>query len=113
MTSLQNVKNAIAIFIEKEMLSRIPDWKKWALGALISITLEKGDKMFHAFKRHPFVVALEIINEDDMIDDELVIRHLLSQAEKSSVSFEVPLIGPITLTEKDVKMLETILHNVS
>lgn len=113
MTTLQNLKNAVAIFIEKEMLSRIPDWKKWALGALISITLEKGDNMFHAFKRHPFITALEIINEDDMIDDELILHHLLLQAEKSSVSFEVPLIGPITLSEKDVRMLETILHNLS
>jgi hypothetical protein len=69
--------------------------------------------MFHSFKRHPFIVALEIINEDDMIDDELLLRHLLSQAEKSSVSFEVPLIGSITLTEKDVKMLETILKSIS
>lgn len=113
MTTLQNLKKALATFVEKEMLSRIPDWKKWALGALISITLEKGDNMFHSFKRHPFIMALEIINEDDMIDDELLLRHLLSQAEKSSVSFEVPLIGPIILTEKDVRMLETILKSFS
>lgn len=112
MITLETAKVAIATFIEKEMLSRIPDWKKWALGTFVSITLEKGDNLFQIFKRHPFIKALEIIGDDDMIDDELIIRHLLSQSQKSSVSFDVPLIGPITLTEKDVKMLETILKSL-
>ena len=112
MVSVAKLKNALGIYVEKEMISRISGWQKWAVGAMVAIALDRGVEMVNVLKTNPFVSALGIMAENNNIDDETIFCHLYDVAKNDAVSFNVPFIGAITLSAKDIKMLENILQSM-
>ena len=71
--------------------------------------MNKGTNMFNAFKAHPVVKMLEVIDENGMIDIDTIYTELRKQAEKGSATFDAPMIGTITLTKDDVDKLYRLI----
>lgn len=105
MVTYNQVVNGMAKYIDQEIINKIQGWQRWALGAGAGIMMNKGTNMFNAFKAHPVVKMLEVIDDNDMIDIDTIYTELRKQAEKGAVTFDAPMIGTITLTKDDVDKL--------
>ena len=46
-----------------------------------------------------------IIDENDQIDIDAVYREFSAQAQRGAITFDVPLVGPLTLGAGDVDQL--------
>ena len=105
MVTYNQVVNGMTKYIDQEIINKIQGWQRWALGAGAGIMMNKGTNMFNAFKAHPVVKMLEVIDDNGMIDIDTIYTELRKQAEKGSATFDAPMIGTITLTKDDVDKL--------
>lgn len=109
MVTYNQVVNGMTKYIDQEIINKIQGWQRWALGAGAGIMMNKGTNMFNAFKAHPVVKMLEVIDENGMIDIDTIYTELRKQAEKGSATFDAPMIGTITLTKDDVDKLYRLI----
>lgn len=99
------VLNGITTYIDKEIIDKINGWQKWIVGSGIGIAMSNSTNVFNELKNNQFIKMLGIINKDDKIDVDKIYKEFKKQAKKSAITFDVPLIGTITLTEQDVDKL--------
>ena len=109
MVTYNQVVNGMTKYIDQEIINKIQGWQRWALGAGAGIMMNKGTNIFNAFKAHPVVKMLEVIDDNDMIDIDTIYAELRKQAEKGSATFDAPMIGTITLTKDDVDKLYRLI----
>ena len=109
MVTYNQVVNGMSRYIDQEIVNKMQGWQRWALGAGAGIMMNKGTNMFNAFKAHPVVKMLEVIDENGMIDIDTIYAELRKQAEKGSATFDAPMIGTITLTKDDVDKLYRLI----
>lgn len=105
MVTLNQVQNGIARYIDSELLPNIDGWQKWVFGALASTALAKTTNIFNSLKRSEFVKMLEVIDENDNIDIDTLYREFYKQAQKGAVTFDVPMVGAMTLNHTDVEKI--------
>lgn len=111
MYSYNQVINGIAKYMDMEIISNINGWQKWVVGSAVGIALSNSTNLFNQLKQNEFIKMLGIIDKDDRIDVNKIYRELKKQAKKSSVTFNAPLIGAITLTEQDIDTLYEMIKN--
>lgn len=109
MTNLNNIISGLKKFLENELIERVTGWQKWAVGAGVSMILENGANVFNTLKTNPVIQAMQIITNDDEIDIDRIYKHLIDQARKSAVTFQLPLVGAITLKADDVEKIYTYI----
>lgn len=111
MYSYNQVINGIAKYIDDEILIKLVDWRKWVYGGAVGLILAKGTDVFNNLKNNEFIKMLDIVDKDDMINVDKLYEELKKQAKKSSITFNAPMLGAITLNEKDVdKIYESIKY---
>lgn len=103
------VMSGLAKYVDDEIVSKIGGWQKWIVGAGIGVALDKGVNIFNELKTNPMVKALEVIDKNDMIDVDALYKSIKKQAQNNPVTFNVPMVGAMTLNESDVdKIYEAI-----
>lgn len=108
--TLAQVQSGIARYIEEEILSKIGDWRKWVLGAGASMAISNASNIFTQLKGNPVVKAIGVIDDNDMIDIETLHREFAKQAQMGAITFNVPILGALTLNAHDVeKMYQYII----
>lgn len=105
MVTLAQVQAGVEKYLETEILSKIPDWRKWVLGAGASRMLSRSTEIFNQLKTNPVVSAMGVIDEQDQIDIDAIYREFAAQAQRGAITFDVPLVGALTLTAADVDKL--------
>lgn len=111
MYSYNQVINGIAKYIDMEIISNINGWQKWVVGSAVGIALSNSTNLFNQLKQNEFVKMLGVIDKNDKIDVDKIYKEMKKQAKKSSITFNAPLIGVITLTEQDVDILYDNIKN--
>ena len=111
MYTYSQVINGIAKYMDVEIISNISGWQRWIVGSAVGIALSNSTDLFNKLKQNEFVKMLGVIDKDDKIDVNKIYRELKKQAKKSSVTFNAPMIGPITLTERDIDTLYEMIKN--
>ena len=100
------MQEGIARYLDAEMLPKIGGWKKWIAGAAATEYVSKMGVIIDAIKKKPAVAILGVVTEDNMIDADRLREAFVNQARSSgSVSFDIPMIGTLTIGEKDVETL--------
>ena len=99
------VMNGVAKYVDTEIVNNINGWQKWVVGGAIGVALTNSTNLFNQLKQNEIVKMLGIIDNEDRIDVDKIYRELKKQAQKSSVTFNAPLVGMITFTERDIDML--------
>lgn len=105
MVTLNQVQNGIVKYLDSEITPNINGWQKWVFGALASTAMLKTTNIFNALKENPLIKMLEVIDENDNIDIDTLYREFYKQAQKGAVTFDVPMIGPMTINHTDVEKL--------
>lgn len=111
MYEYSKVLNGITKYIDTEIVDKIEGWQKWVIGSGIGIALSNSTNLFNQLKDNEIVKMLGIINEENKIDIEKIYKEFKNQAKKGSVSFEVPLVGTLTLNEQDVDKIYDFIRN--
>lgn len=109
MYNLGQVVGGVTNYLDDEILSKISGWQKWVIGAGLGVSLTKASNIFNELKKNPMVKALEIVDKNDMIDVDTLYKEVKKQAKKGSITFNVPMIGNMTLNEGDV---DKIYNNI-
>lgn len=104
MYEYNKVMEAIAKFVDEEILTNINGWQKWVLGSGVGIALSDGEELFNNLKNNELIKMLKIIDQDKINVDKIY-KELKKQAKKSPVSFNIPMLGTLTLKEEDVDKL--------
>lgn len=111
MYEYNQVINGIAKYIDEEIVDKIDGWKKWVIGSGLGIALSSGTDIFNNLKNNEFVKVLGIVDKDDRINVDKIYKELKKQSKKSSITFNAPMIGAITLSEQDVEKLYKAIKN--
>jgi hypothetical protein len=111
MYDYNKVINGIAKYIDTEIVDKILGWKKWVVGSGLGIALSNSTNIFNQLKNNEFVKMLNIIDKDNKIDVDKIYKELKKQAKKSSITFEVPMVGSITLNDQDIEKLYELIKN--
>lgn len=109
MYEYNKVINGIATFIDEEILTSINGWQKWVLGSGIGIALSDAEELFNSLKNNELIKMLKIV-DGDKVNVDKIHKELKKQAKKSSVTFNIPMIGTLTLKEEDVDKLKEIIE---
>lgn len=105
MVTLAQTTAGIERYLDTEILAKIHGWQKWVLGAAASRVLLRSGEIFNTLKNNPVVAAMGVIDEQDQIDIDAIYREFAAQAQRGAVTFDVPLVGALTLTATDVDKL--------
>lgn len=105
MVTLNHVQNGLIRYIDNDLLPMITGWKKWAFGAVASITMSNMTEIFNKLKTNDFVRLLGLIDGDDMIDIDKLYKALYEQAQKGAVTFDLPVVGALTINKTDIEKL--------
>lgn len=108
MYEYNKIINALAKFVDEEILTGIGGWQRWILGSGIGIALSDGEEVFHQIKNNEVVKMLKLV-DGDKINVDKIYKELKKQANRSPINIPIPMIGTLTLKEEDVdKVYELI-----
>lgn len=103
------VTSGVAKYIDEEILSKVSDWRKWVIGAGLGVAMSNSTSVFNELKNNSMIKLLGVVDKNDMIDVDTLYKEMKKQAEKNSITFEVPMLGMTTLNSTDVdKIYEAI-----
>lgn len=109
MVTLNQIKRGAARYIDEEFTAKLTGWRKWAVGAGGAMALENLDAALLTLKENPAVRALNVLDEAGNVDIDRIYSHVRAEAQKGFVTFSVPMIGAVTLNERDVEKLYTCI----
>lgn len=109
MYELNQIINGITKYMDNEILTNVTGWQKWVFGASYGVGMSKATSVFNALKENQIVKMLGIIDGEDKIDIDTLHKEFLKQSEKGSVTFDVPMLGALTLKTEDVDKLYTYI----
>lgn len=105
MVSMDQFKRGVARYLDDEFTNKISGWQKWVFGAGAAMYLENLSASVEKLRQNEMVKALNIIDSNGNVDAEKLHRYFLKQAQKGPVTFTIPMIGTVTLSESDVDKL--------
>lgn len=105
MYNLRQVVAGLAAFIDNEILTKVNGWQKWLVGAGMGVALDRSSDIFNSLKQNEIIKMLGVIDNDDNIDVDTLYREVKKQAQKSAVTFDIPMLGVLTLNDRDVDKL--------
>lgn len=111
MVSVYQVQQGAARYVEEEFVNKLTGWQKWVFAAGITRMLQVLPQKFSELKASPMVGMLGLIDSADNIDIDAAYELIKAEARKSAVTFEVPLIGAVTLNETDVDKIYSFIVN--
>lgn len=105
------VINGIVKYIDNEIINKISGWKKWIVGSVMTISMSNTTELFNQLKTNDFVKGLGLIDDKDRVNVDAIYNAVKKQASKSSVTFDVPMLGALTLNEYDVDKIYELIKN--
>lgn len=105
MVHYSKVIKGLARYIRNDILAQLNgNMSKWIGGVAIELATQEAEKVYHQLVNNPMVKALNVIDGEN-INIEKIYPLLLTEARQGSATLVLPLVPPITFTEKDVESL--------
>lgn len=111
MYNYDKVINGISKYIDSEIVSKLPGWKKWVLGSGMGMMLSNSSNIYEQLKNNEFIKMLNIIDTNGNVNVDALYKELKKQAQKGSATIEFPMIGAFMLNEQDVDKLYNFIIN--
>lgn len=108
MVHYTKVINGLVDYINQDILAQLNgNIVKWVAGTMVELAAQEAEKTFRALANNAMVKALDVIDGEN-VNVEKIYPILLGQARKGPATLAlpgIPLVPPITFTEKDVESL--------
>ena len=105
MIHYSKILNGIATYIDRELASQFTgNMKGWIIGAVGGIVAARAGQMMGALLENPLLKAAHLV-DGEMVDEDLLFSSLVAAAQKGNATVNIPLMGPITFSAKDVEAL--------
>lgn len=109
--SADQVVNGIINYADNEIMAKLPTSGKWIVGTAIGLASNKATHMIDSLKDNMVVKALDVIDDDGMIDVDALISAMRSSADRyGKLTVEVPMIGRLSFTASDVDSLRSYIN---
>lgn len=105
MVNATQIINGVVKYIDAEILAKIDGWQKWVLGVGAGLAVGRAGEIFNAIANQPMVKMLGVVDEQGMVDIEMLHKEFAKQAAKGPVTFDMPMIGAMTINQNDVEKL--------
>lgn len=105
MVTIDQIKRGAARYLDEEFTKKLSGWQRWVIGAGGAMMLENLDATFAALRESPAVRALGVLDDAGNVDLDRVYTYVRKEAQKGPVTFSAPLLGAVTLNERDVEKL--------
>ena len=104
MVTLEQTKNGIASYIDREIIAKIQGAKKWMVALAVPSILILIDDMVE--KNKTVLIKSEYLTEDSMVDIDRVYSELRLIASKTgTVTEHFPVIGDVMFSINDIDCL--------
>ena len=111
MYSYAQVINGLTRFIDNDIVPKVNGWQKWVIGGGAGLILSNAKNVFNQLKDNDVVKLLGVIDEDDYIDVDKIYREFKKQASKTDITLNIPMLGELTLNERDLDKLYSYIKN--
>lgn len=105
MVGMERVKRGIARYLDEEFTNKMTGWQKWVFGAGAAMFLENFSTVIQNMKDDQLVKYIGLIDSSGNLAVERVYQQLRLQAQKGPITFDVPMLGTVTLNDADVDKL--------
>lgn len=105
----QELENGVMEYINTEFCSRLEDWRKWMLPLAAGFAMPWMEKKY--LDNLEMLKAASIVDDDGCIDIDMLYTKLSEVARKTgSMTWNVPMLGPVTFRSEDVDKLYRTLR---
>lgn len=111
MVTIGQVQQGLARYVDEELISKMEGWQRWVFGAGAAMYLDKAPQLIEQYRQHPAVKMLGVIGDDNHIDIDKLYQHMLPQAKKGAATITIPMLGAVTLDERDIEKLYRYIIN--
>ena len=109
MFAMDKVKRGIARYMDEEFTNKMTGWQKWVFGAAVAMYLENFATTLQRVRENPMVKSIGLFDESGNVAVERIHQQLRIQAQKGPISFDIPMLGTVTMSEADVEKLYTYI----
>lgn len=110
MIHYSRVIQGIITYIQTEMASKLAgSWKAWALNVIAGMAATRAEKVMAELSKNPAVIALGLM-EGENINVDAIMGELRRQAQNSTATIQIPIIGPYTIGLADVNALDRYIR---
>lgn len=103
--TIEQIQRGTAKYIDSEFTRRITGLNKWAFGALASMAICHLGDIANVLKQNQIASMLGVFKESGAVDVDTLYTYFKAEADKGTVTIDVPLIGATTLSASDVDKL--------
>lgn len=105
MVHYSKVINGVTRYIRDDILAQLNgSMPKWIGGVAVELAAQEAEKIYRTLADNAMVKTLNVIDGEN-VNIEKIYPLLLSEARQGSATLSLPLVPPITFTEKDVESL--------
>ncbi len=106
MISISQFKQGILSYIENELLTLLPQWKRFAAATYIALAADNLDEKLNELRTKPMIEVLGLFDESGNIDINRLRKVLSSQMnQQKELVLPIPVLGDLTLTAHDLDKL--------
>lgn len=110
MLHYSRVIQGILLYVQNEMAGKLAgSWKAWALNIFAGMAATRSEAMFGELAKHPAIAALGIIDGEN-VNVDAIITEMRKQAQNSTATIEIPVLGAYTIGISDVNALERYIR---
>lgn len=104
------VVQGILCYVKDEMTARLAgSWKAWALGLFAAMTWNNVETLMQKLSKNNIVTTLGLI-EGENVNVDAIMPELRKQAQNSTATINIPMIGAYTIGLADVDALDRYIR---
>lgn len=104
------VVQGILAYIQNEMAAKLAgSWKAWALNILAGMASTKAETLMRELGKNSIITALGLI-EGENVNVDALMGELRKQAQNSTATIDIPVIGAYTIGINDVNALDRYIR---
>lgn len=106
MTSIANIQNGMAKYIDDDLLPHLTGMKRVAVGAYAGLALKNLGDLFNAYKSHPMIAVLHVVDENGNIDIDTIYNEFAKRmSDGTKLPINIPLVGVWTVDRSDLEKI--------
>ena len=107
----EQVMNGLIQYIENEIISKMPTVGKIVFGTGIGLAMKNQSDFLNNLRNNQVLKMIGAINEEGLFDVDTIAECAKQSAEKyGNVVINIPYMGDITLTSKDIDLLKRYIR---